>query len=54
MRQLRWTPAQESSVVVFERRPADHDTALAAASEALSDYERRLQRSETKGIVVTY
>jgi len=54
MRQLRWTPAQQSSVVVFQRRPSDRDTALAAASEALGDYERRLQRSETKGIVVTY
>ncbi len=54
VRQLRWTPAQESSVVVFQRRPSDHDKALAAASEALSNYERRLQRSETKGIVVNY
>ena len=51
VRELRWVPAQPSSVVVFQRQPG-HDTALAEAGRALNDYERSLKRAQTREIAI--
>ncbi|HEY3397577.1 MAG TPA: anti-sigma factor [Armatimonadota bacterium] len=52
VRQLRWTPAQSSSVLVFRREPAGGDPALAQASQALNQYGQRLRRTENRGVVI--
>lgn len=45
-RELRWTPVQPSSVVVYEGESSESDASLAQAAETLNQYAQRLERAE--------
>jgi anti-sigma factor RsiW len=51
VRQLRWVPVQPASVVVFQR-DGGNDQALAQVDHAINSYERHLQRSQPRMVVV--